>query len=228
MDFKIDVDPTVFDKAKEKLSPSQIANAMRMAINEGLTKGRTEVRKGLQEVYNIRTSVLNDAKTGLQINKATNKNLSGDIHASNKPLPISEMDPKFKGKTIGQSFSRGKNGKVKKGRIVKRSVGQISIEVIKGQRKILETAFIPGRAANASTGMQGFTRAVFARGLRGKPGFAFSKPRLPIDSLSTVSPGTAASNERSVEKYSGTVKSYAEQRFVHHIERMIKAVDGLE
>lgn len=228
MDIKIEANTEVLERAKAKLSSSQISAAMRMAINEGLTKGRTEVRRGVQEVYNMRTAVLNNDTTGLKIKKATGSNLTGNIAASNKPLPISEASPKFRSVTIGRSFTYNKDGKVKKGAAIKRSVAQISIEIIKGQRKTINTAFAPGRATNATSGKQSFNTAIFARGKRGKPGFKFAKPRMPIDTISTVSPGTAASNERSVNNYSNTVTDYANKRFVYHIERMIKEVEGLQ
>jgi hypothetical protein len=227
MDVKIDIDPSLWDKAKEKLSSRQIAAAMRMAINEGLVKGRTEVRRGIQQVYNIRTGILNDEKTGLKLKKATGTNLTGDISANHKPMSISDADPKFKGVTVGQQFTRGKDGKVKKGAKIRRSVAQISVEVIKGQRKPINSAFAPGRATNSQSGKQHFTTAIFARGKRGKPGFNFGKARLPIDSISTVSPGTAATNERSVEQYSEIINNYAKGRFIHHINRLIAEVDGL-
>ncbi len=227
MEVKIDVNADLWEKAKAKLSSSQIASAMRMAINESLTKGRTEVRKGIQETYNMRTALLNDEKTGLRIKKAKGYNLTGDISASHKPVPISEANPKFKSVTIGQKFGKGKDGSINKGAKIKRSVGQISVEVIKGQRKTINTAFVPGRATNSQTGQQSFTSAIFARGKRGTPGFKFGKQRMPIDVISTVSPGTAATNERSVEQYQGVVTEYANKRFVHHIERLIKQVDGL-
>jgi hypothetical protein len=221
MQFKLEIEDDVLNRAKEKLSPSQIATALRMAINEGVTKGRTQVRRGVQETYNFKASTINKA---LQITKATNAKLTGTIGASNKPVSIKETDPKFSARTIGRNISY-KNGKVKKGKAIRRSVSQITVEVLKGQSLVIETAFVPGVARNATTNQQFATSAVFARGKRGKPGFEFGKKRYPIDVISTVSPGTAANNERSAKIYSKSVTEYANQRFVYHIERLIKAAE---
>lgn len=225
MEVKIEILDEALAKARKVLSSSQIATAMRMAINEGLVKGRTEVRRGTQEIYNFKASILNDRQTGLQIKKATNDHLSGEIGVGHKPISIKEANPQFKAVTIGQRFSRGKNGKVRAGAAIKRSVGQITVEVIKGKRKAINTAFAPGRATNSKTGQQSFTTAIFARGMRGKPGFKFGKGRMPIDSITTVSPGTAATNDRSLKRYEGAVNDYAQKRFIHHIERLVKEVE---
>lgn len=227
MQVKVEANTEVLTRAKEKLSSMQIITAMRMAINEGLTKGKTLVRRGTQETYNIKTAVLNDDKKGIFVKRATNASLTGYINASHIPLSLKEADPKFQGATIAQHV-KIKNGKARKGKTIKRSVSFVSVEVIKGQRKILGSAFVPGVVTHGTSGMQFGTTAIFARGKRGKPGFQFAKPRYPIDSLSTVSPGTATTNKRSLDIYNQPVNEYAQQRFIYHIERMIKAVDGLE
>lgn len=227
MQFKIEANTDVFKKAQERLSPMQIVSAMRMAINEGLTKGKTLIRKQTQDIYNIKPSVLNDEKRGIFLRRASNSNLTGYINASHKPLPLKDADPKYKGSTIAQHVSF-KNGKARKGKVIKRSVSIITVEVLKGSRKPLGPAFVPGVAAHYKTGMQFGTAAIFARGKYGKTKFEFAKPRYPISVLNTVSPGTATTNSRSLDKWHGPVNEYAQQRFVYHIERLLKQVDGLE
>jgi hypothetical protein len=227
MQVKVEANTEVLTRAKEKLSSMQIVVAMRMAINEGLTKGRTLVRRGTQETYNIKTSVLNDEKKGIFIKRATKSNLTGYINASHKPLSLKEADPKFQGNTIAQHVTF-KNGKARKGKAIKRSVSFVTVEVIKGRRKVLGSAFVPGVVSHGTSGMQFGTTAIFARGKKGKPGFQFAKPRYPIDSLSTVSTGTATTNKRSLDIYNQPVNDYVQQRFVYHIERLIKGVDGME
>lgn len=227
MELKIETNSDVFERAKSKLSSMQIVAAMRMSINEGLTKGKTMVRRGTQGVYNLKTSVLNDEKKGIFIKRATNGNLTGYINAVHKPLSIAEADPQFKGSTIAQHVSF-KNGKARKGKVIKRSVSTISIEVLKGQRKTISSAFVPGVVTHGTSGMQFGTTAIFARGQRGKPGFVFGKSRYPIDKITTVSPGTATTNSRSMDQWQRPVTEYAQQRFVYHLERLIKEVDGME
>lgn len=186
------------------------------------------VRRSIQEVYNIKASTINDdnKRKGLSIKKATGNDLSSQINAGHTPLKLSDMNPQFKGSTVARQVTY-KGGKAKAGKAVRRSISQISVEVIKGQRKVLGSAFTIGIASNAKTGQQFATTAIFARGKKGKPGFEFGKPRFPIDSISTVSIGTAATNTKSLSKYDNELNAYASERFIHHVERLIKKVEGV-
>jgi hypothetical protein len=229
MEVKIEANVDLFEKAKEKLSSSQICRAMQMAINDSLRKGRTMVRKSVQDGYNIKAAKLNDKdpKRGITTKLASVSDLSGQINAGHYPISLKDANPQFtQGTTIAQRVSF-KNGAARKGGLIRRSQSQISIEIIKGQRKTLGSAFIPGVGTNASNGQQFATPAIFARGKRGKPGFAFGKDRYPIDVMSTISVATATVNDRSLEKYKGPINDYAQSRFIHHIERLIKQVDGV-
>lgn len=228
MEVKVEINEELFARAKEKLSASQIASALRMAMNEAATKGRTMVRRSIQDVYTLKAGLLNSPNKGLVVKKATNKDLSAEIKASNKPLSIKDANPKFsKGVAVAQSVSFI-GGKARKGALIRRSTTEITVEVIKGERKPIKSAFTIARGTHAKSGQQFTTSAIFARGKRGKPGFVFGKDRMPIDSISTVSVGTAAANDRSLKKYDGPVNQYANDRFIYHIERMIKSVDGIQ
>lgn len=223
--IKTEINEEVFTRMKEKLSQGEIKKALRMALNDAVVKGKTMVRRSVQETYNIKASRLNDTNTrkGLSIRKATNSNLTSQINAGHTPLQLADMSPKFTGTTIAQQVSF-KGGKAKKGKVVKRSSSAISVEVIKGQRKVLGSAFTIG-VGKSSNGRQFATTAIFARGKKGKPGFEFSKPRYPIDSISSVSVGTAATNTKSLSKYDNVLNDYASARFVHHVERLIREAE---
>lgn len=229
MNVKVEVNEEIFKRAKEKLSPSQIAGAMRMAMNDSVRKGRTMVRRAVQSGYNIQANVINDKspKKGLSIKFASGRDLSAEIRAGHTPLSIKDANPRFTGVQVASKVSY-KGGKAKKGKALRRSTSQISIEIIKGQRKTLASAFTIGVGQhNGGTGQFG-TGQIFARGKKGKPGFVFAKPRYSIDSISTISVATAAANDRSLDQYGPEVNQHAQQRFIHHIERLIKKVDGLE
>lgn len=230
MQIKIETTEEVFAKAQAKLSPSQIAMAMRMALNDGVRKGRTMVRKEIQTRYAFSASLLNDKKeaVGLSLKMATNRDLTAKINAGNTPISLSNANPKFKGIAVGYRLRQDKKkGTVSKGKAFKRSVGQVSVEVIRGKRLPLRSVFTVGKALNVKSGNVAFTSALFARGKKekGKAKFTFGKDRYPIDTLSTVSIGTAALNKETLAKYEGPVSEYAQSRFLHHVERLIKAVD---
>ena len=227
-DVRTEINDELFARMKEKLSESQIKQALRMSLNDAVVKGRTMVRRSVQEAYNIKASRFSesDGKKGLSLKKATNDSLSSQINAGHIPLPLSDMSPKYSGSAVAQQVKYSK-GKARAGKTIKRSTSPITVEVIKGQRKVIGSAFTIGIGKHNSTGQQFATTAIFARGKKGKPGFEFSKPRYPIDSISSVSIGTAATNTKSLTKYDNELNEYASKRFVHHVERLIKQVDGL-
>lgn len=211
------------DKLMKKLSSKQITDAARMALNEAARKGKVEVKNAITSIYNIKPSRITDSnkKKGLSIKHATNKNLTAEIDAGHTPTQLSDANPKFKSIAIAQSV-KFKDGKASKGKLNKRSASQISVEIVKGQRKTLATAFIPGRVTQGST--QTLTPLIFARGKKGKPTFKFGKSRYPIDTLSSISVATAATNVNAKEKYQPVVEAYMNKRFVHHIQRMVDAL----
>jgi hypothetical protein len=211
------------EKLKKQVSSKQVASATKMALNDGVRKGKTEVKKSISSLYNISSSRIDDGnkKKGLSLKLATNDHLMAEVDAGHIPVNLSEASAKFKGETVATKVSfRG--GKAKKGKAIKRSLGKISVEVIKGERKELETAFTIGRATHAATGQQFTTTAIFARGKKGKPDFKFGKSRLPIDSMSTVSVATAALNTDAQTKVQPIVNQHVTNRMIHHLKRAIK------
>lgn len=207
---------------KDQLSERNVATATRMAMNEAIKSGKTQVRRTIREMYNINNSRIEskDTKKGLSVKNATNDNLEAQITAGHIPVNLSEANPKFKGEVVATKISYGKDGKVKKGRNVVRSKTKISVEVKKGERKTLETAFTIARGTS-SNGSQFLTPAIFARGKKGKPDFKFNKDRLPIDSMSTVSVATAALNTDAQQKNMPKISDTFSKRLEHHMKRMI-------
>lgn len=227
IEVRAEINDDLFKRAMEQLSPSKVVQALRMALNDSVVKGRTMVRRSIQEVYNIKAARINDSnsKRGLSLKKATNSELQAEIRAGHIPLKLSEMNPKYTGSVIARNVSF-KGGNARKGKLIKRSTSAISVEVIKGQRKTLGSAFTIGVATNRVSGQQFATSAIFARGKKGKPGFQFGKARFPIDSISSVSVATAATNTKSLDKYQDDINKYATDRFIHHVERLLKAADN--
>jgi hypothetical protein len=216
------LDTKELDTLKKQLSKSQVANATRMALNDSIRKGKTETKRSITEMYNIKPSLIDysDRKKGLSTKLATKSNLSAEVDAGHIPISLSEANPQFKSVVVASQV-KYKNGKAKKGKNVKRSVGQISIEIIKGQRKIISSAFAIGIGTNATTGKQFTTPAIFARGKRGKPTFQFGKSRYPIDSLSTVSIATATLNVKAKEKVQPIITAFYQKSVARQMQRLI-------
>lgn len=201
---------------KENLNAGK---AMRMAMNEAVRKGRTEVKKSITEFYNIKPGTVTDSnkKKGLSLKLATDKNLRAEVDAGHVPINISSLS-KVKDLKVesAREFAFATNVKTKKTKVVKLARifkgGGIQVEVKKGEKKVLPSAFR----------VEKFNNAVFARGKKNKIGFAFAKPRMPIDSISTLSIATAAQNTNAQQKYWPVVEAYYKQRLEYHLKRMVK------
>src|SRR3954462_12715733 len=91
---------------KDQLSQKEIAKATRMAINDSIRKGKTQVKSAITEIYNIKSSRIIDAdrKKGLSVKAATDSNLTGELIAGHKPVSLSETKVSFKGKTVAQQI----------------------------------------------------------------------------------------------------------------------------
>lgn len=208
-------------KAEEQYGERKVHAAIRMALNDGVRKGKTEVRRTIQNLYTIKASRINDPnkEKGLSVRLATNSNLESDLDAGHIPVNLINTKVSFKGTTVAYSFRRNKDGKTVNRKAIKRSKSIVTVEIIKGQSKQINTAFSPGLVRSAN-GQQFATPAIFARGVQGKPDFKFGKDRYPIAPLSTVSIATAAIALRSQSVYSEPVTQFTINRFMHHIQRL--------
>ena len=207
---------------KKQLSKQQIASATRMALNDSIRKGKTETRRSITEIYNIKASRINDANKGkgLSLKLASKTNLSAEVDAGHIPISLSEANPKYKGRVVANTVKYRK-GKAVKGKSVKRSTGQVSIEIVKGQRKIISSAFTIGLGTHSDTGNKFATSAIFARGKKGKPTFKFGKKRYPIDTLSTISVATAALNVKAKEKVMPVVSDFYQKSVTRQMQRLV-------
>jgi hypothetical protein len=217
--IKIDAKPA-FQKLKElsnQLSKQKIASIATMSLNRAAKSARTEAKRSIAAIYNIKPSLVDnsDTRRGLSILPATKSTLTAEVKAGHKPIALSNFPVKFQSKTIAYNLS-SKPGK-SKGKAVKRSIGEVFVAIKKGDYKAINTAFVPGVVKHTG-GSQITTPAIFARGKRGKPTFSFGKSRYPIDTLSSVSVYSAVLNDGVNEK----MKKKADDVLNAEIERNIK------
>lgn len=227
----IQVDQKGFEKLKKQLSKSETEKAMRMAVNDAALRGRTLIRSSISEVYNIKNSRINDParEKGLSVKKATNSDLRSMVYAGHIPVNLINISGvKLESAEVSQSFryTKGAKRKLIKGKRNFRG-GGISLEIVKGERKKINSAFVIGKFRHYRGGKSVSipSSAVFARGQKGKVGFEFAKPRMPIDSISTISIATAATNTRAFDKWEGPITRYSSDRFFHHVKRMVEALN---
>ena len=234
---KVAYDSIKFDKAIRVLGPNVVKGVLKITINESLRKGRTEVRRAIQQVYNISTKRIMDSspKKGISLKYATDYNMTGQINAGHSVISFASLTGvRTAVKQTGQEFSQATTLKSRKAKTIRGQkfygAGGVSIQVFKqGKRKTLPMAFAIGVRKSDASGktipLSG--RLIFARGKKAKTGFSYSKDRMPIDAFSNISIATAALNAKSKKHYSVAVNQYAAKRFKYHTERMIKKIEGL-
>ena len=170
-----------------------------MATNDSLRWGRTQIRRSIQETYNIKAKRLNDPepKKGLKIHFAQNNNLDGKITAGHKPISLSAINR------------------------VRQTKTGVSVMILKGERTVIQRAFI----------LRNKGGAVFARGIYTASGFYFrhginSRKNkegndTPITSIQTVSVATAALNTRSMAKWSVPIQRKFDAEVARQISRLM-------
>ena len=219
------------DKAIRQYAPSKVQAAIRMALNDGARKGKVAVKKSIQDLYNIKTSRINDSspKKGLSVSFATNQKLEAEIRGGHIPVNLINIEGVKMEVRTSQEFSIASTLKRKKTKVIKGkrvySGGGISVQIFKdGDRKTIQTAFTIGKFRHFKSGKSVSipSTAVFARGKKEKPDFKFGRNRMPIDSISSISIGTAAVNSKAQEKYGEKVSQYATQRLLNNLNDLSK------
>lgn len=220
---------------RKKLSPAQIKAATRMALNDSIRKAKTEVKKTILELYNIKSSRIDDRdkKKGLSVKLSQGNNMSAEVDAGHIPVNLVNISGnKFKRIEVGRKLafaSSLKSRKVKALRGGKIYRNQLTVEVAKGQRKTIYSAFIINQFKHAGSGqtVNINSGAVFARGKRGAPQFEFGKDRMPIDSISSLSVSTAARNTNAQERVQPKVTEYYQQQVTRQLQRKVNDIKAI-
>lgn len=235
-EIQISVGPAAerLKKLRRDLSDNEVKTAAKLALNDAARTGKTLVRKGIMDVYNIKRSRIEDSnrKKGLSIAFANNNHLEAKVNAGHIPVNLINIDGnktetrsytelKKSVKWKGRKGSKQREVKLKKKGAVVKGAG-ISVEVVKGERKLINSAFTIGRFTKKGRSYSIPGKAVFARGKRQKVGFSFGKERMPIDAMGNISVAAAATNIKTAPKYQDKVNETAGKRFEHHIDRIIK------
>lgn len=169
------------------VSGDVLRQATSRALNRSASSGRTLSNAEIRRKYAISASVLQNI---IKNTNSTSRNLEASIRASGAPLSWNYFGAKQEQAQGTTSFNR--RG-VASSRLNRRSRSNakrgVTAKILKSEGEVnLPTAFI--QVANG-----GIT--VFARGRNkgGGEGFEFSKPRLPIGNITTLSVPMMFANE---------------------------------
>lgn len=189
--------------------------ATRIAINTSIRWGRTRIREDISQEYNVKLGRLyaSDRKKGLNTKLATTGKLEGEITAGHQPISLHQFNGT---KASSERTSVSRFGKGGTRTTIRRAAG-ISVEVKKGKRQTINSAFFVRKKTNV----------VFARGRYNPKGFVFRKRRettgmdMPITGLNTTSVATMALTKRVFNRWQGPIQRKYEEELKRQLKRLL-------
>lgn len=194
------------------VSGDVLRQATSRALNRSASSGRTLSNSEIRRKYAISASVLQNI---IKNTNSTSKNLEASIRASGAPLSWNYFGAKQEQPSGTTSFNRRGVASSRLNRKARTNAKRgVTATIMKGKSVKLPTAFI--QVANG-----GLT--VFARG-RNKgngEGFEFSKPRLPIGNITTLSVPMMFANNDVMDPVTKRVIEVLDQRITHEINYLL-------
>lgn len=194
------------------VSGDLLRQATSRALNRSASSGRTLSNAEIRRKYAVSASVLQNI---IKNTNSTSRNLEASIRASGAPLSWNYFGAKQEQAQGTTSFNRRGVASSRLNRKARsNAVRGVSATILKGQSVNLPTAFI--QVANG-----GLT--VFARG-RNKgngEGFEFSKPRLPIGNITTLSVPMMFANEDVLNATTKRVIEVLDLRITHELNYLL-------
>lgn len=211
--IKVDTDIALksVNQLAEQLKKKQVGSAISRSINRTLTHERKVSRQLVRARYNMPVDTIDN----FSVHTANPSSLTGTLSASSKAIPLHRFNPTFTSETYSAKIKRNKDGTTSK--TVKERSGRrpritgVQLTIIKGSKQTLNYAFISS----------GGLKPVFARGVYAGKGFAFSKQRLPITKLQTVSLFQAIAGQATREDLNKDSLSFYQKTFEHEIKYRI-------
>ena len=189
-----------------------LRQATSRALNRSASTGRTLSNAEIRRKYAISASVLQNV---IRNTNSTARNLEASIRTSGAPLSWNYFGAKQQTSAGTTSFNR--RG-VASSRLNRRSrtnaVKGVSATIKKGETVNLPTAFI-------QVAKGGIT--VFARGrnLGGGQGFEFSKKRLPIGNITTLSVPMMFANEDTIKPTTAKIIEVLDKRITVELNYLL-------
>lgn len=194
------------------VSGDVLRQATSRALNRSASSGRTLSNQEIRRKYAVSASVLQNI---IRNTNSTSRNLEASIRASGAPLSWNYFGAKQEKTSGTTSFNRrGVASSRLNRRARSNAVRGVTATILKGKSVNLPTAFI--QVANG-----GIT--IFARGRNkgGGEGFEFSKPRLPIGNITTLSVPMMFANEDVMTPTTKRVIEVLDQRITHELNYLL-------
>lgn len=184
-----------------KLKKDVVADIISKSLNSAMTKARKAAYDEIKQVYNIRQ--ISDITSKLKGQKATPGRLETKLFADRRGLQLAYFQP--------AQESTGKK--------------RISVEVRKGKRETLKSAFY----AKANSGKGNEIQSIFARGAYKGPEFEFREkraggsvgPDLPIGLLRSTSPLDMLRDQGVQDRVNDVAAKAFEKSLTSRIKRIL-------
>ncbi len=194
--------------AFRSLSPNNVKVATSRAINHTIAKTRTAVSSQIRSIYRMAAS---DIKDATDIKKSNTSTLTAYLMASATPLSLSKFNPVQNKGSVEIRKVGGKRGGFASSKLKRAGASGVTIEVLKGQKETIDSAFIRVFGSGKAT--------VMARGAYTGNKFDFSSKRLPIAALNTKSIYFSAINDSVQEAVSKTTEIDYSNRLTHELTK---------
>lgn len=206
---------TAINKISEtynNVSGDVLRQATSRALNRSASSGRTLSNSEIRRKYAISASVLQNI---IKNTNSTSRNLEASIRATGAPLSWNYFGAKQEQTSGTTSFNRRGVASSRLNRKARTNAKRgVTATIMKGKSVNLPTAFI--QIANG-----GIT--VFARGRNkgNSEGFEFSKPRLPIGKITTLSVPMMFANEDILEPVTKITIEVLDNRITHELNYLL-------
>lgn len=199
--------------------------ATRMAINDSLRWGRTQIRKDVQKEYNVKTSYLyhSGKGKGLKVHKASDNKLEGKIVAGHMPVGIHGFTgTRTSTQTTGYDLAYSSNVRTRKTRVLRKAIRRpvgMKVEMKKGRGRVIKRAFQ----------IRKFGSLVFARGEYQGSGFKFRNQRqnstgsdTPINTLNSTSVATMVLTNDVYKRWEQPMQEKYASELARQLKRLAK------
>ena len=194
------------------VSGDVLRQAMSRALNRSASSGRTLSNSEIRRKYAISASVLQNI---IRNTNSTSRNLEASIRASGAPLSWNYFGAKQEQAQGTTSFNRRGVASSRLNRKARTNAKRgVTATIMKGKSVNLPTAFI--QVANGGV-------TVFARGRNkgNSEGFEFSKPRLPIGKITTLSVPMMFINKDILEPVTKRTIEVLDNRITHELNYLL-------
>lgn len=220
----ITVDTKDTIKTLEGFKAQMSAKEYKVAINRSIKRTLQTARTlGAREIRAIYTMPYSNALKSMKIKTSAGRGSEmpvGALMASSSYTPISQFN-------VRQMTDMGSYTKLKKGVLStslnrknkirisdRRKIGRIEVQIKKGQRRIIASAFFMTKGRSM----------VFARGKYQEGNFGFGKERMPISPLKTVSVFKAITDQKVMGALKFKLESSYNERLLHEFRFILNKV----